>query len=267
MIRRMRVRLRTVLRSLVVILGASTVAIGVMLVIRQVVPQEPLRASNAEVGNYLQAVGAIYAVLLAFVVYAVWGQFNEARTQVDREANEVVDLFRTADGFPDEQRRQIQQSLARYVDAVLDEEWTAMARGDEPVFERVSLHLEAVWDGLHCFEPTSECHKGLHGEALTRYNDLSDVRTSRLTSARTRIPPGLKMLLYTGATVLVGSMYLLAIDEVVIHAIVTGAIAGAVSHILYLIADLDDAFDGDWQVSRDAFHRVQRYIARHGGAA
>jgi hypothetical protein len=58
-------------------------------------------------------------------------------------------------------------------------------------------------------------------------------------------------------------MYLLAVDEFAIHAIMTGALAGAVFHVLYLIADLDDAFAGDWRVTPQAFQRVQRYIARH----
>ena len=38
--------------------------------------------------------------------------------------------------------------------------------------------------------------------------------------------------------------------------------AGAVSHVLYVVIDLDDAFAGDWQVSPDAFKRVQRYMER-----
>lgn len=93
----MRLRLRTLAHSLVVILWASALAIGVLVVVRQLVPPDALRASNPEVGNYLQAVGAIYAVLLAFVVYAVWGQFKEARIdgdwQVSRDAFHRVQRY------------------------------------------------------------------------------------------------------------------------------------------------------------------------------
>ncbi len=259
----MPLRLRVLVRLAVVVLGASAVAIGLLLVTREVLPMATLRKSNNEVGNYLQAVGTIYAVLLAFVVYVVWGQFNDARTQVDREANEVVDLYRTADGFPEPQRAHVQRVLARYVDLVIDEEWAAMARGDEAAFERIGDHLDDVWDALHEFEPCTECHKTLHAEALGRFNELSDARTSRLTTSRTRIPLGLKLLLYVGAVVVVASMYLVAVDELAIHAIMTGSMAGAVFHVLYLVADLDDAFAGDWTVSPHAFERARRYIARH----
>jgi hypothetical protein len=33
----------------------------------------------------LQALGSVYAVLLAFVVFVVWQQFNDARSFVEKE--------------------------------------------------------------------------------------------------------------------------------------------------------------------------------------
>jgi hypothetical protein len=42
----------------------------------------------------------------------------------------------------------------------------------------------------------------------------------------------------------------------------TGALAGAVSHVLYVIADLDDAFAGDWQVPREPVERVRAHMER-----
>jgi hypothetical protein len=75
----------------------------------------------------------------------------------------------------------------------------------------------------------------------------------------------MKLLLYAGAVAVVGSMYLFGIERAWIHAILTGALAGALSHVLYLIHDLDSCFSGDWQVPLSAFLRVQRYIRGHTG--
>jgi hypothetical protein len=229
-----------VARLAVIVLGASAVAVLALALVRPALPTATLRASNPEVGNDLQAVGTIYAVLLAFVVYVVWGQFDAARKQVDHEANEVIDLFRTADGFPAAARAHVQRELTAYVAAVIREEWPAMATHGEAVLERTAGHLDRVWDGLHCLAPADDCQRALHGEALSRFNDLSDARTERLTSARMRIPFGLKLLLYVGAFVMVASMFLVQVDSFAIHAIMTGAMAGAVSHVLYLVIDLDD---------------------------
>jgi hypothetical protein len=243
-----------------VVVGAGMVTVGALYFSRQWLPIEDLRASNNEVGNYLQTVGTIYAVLLAFVVSAVWQQFNEARSVVEREATEVVDLFRIIDGFRGAPRRVLHQGLARYLDAVIAHEWQAMHAGDEARIETIGDELSAVWRGLHCYDPASDCERSLHAEALSRFNDLSDARTSRLVAARTRMPLGLRLLLYVGALVLVSSMFLLAVDRFAIHAVITGALAAAVSHVLYLVEDLDDAFSGLWRVSTAPFERARRQV-------
>src|SRR4051812_39543883 len=80
-----------------ILLGVGAAVAG-LLVVRQVVPARVLRESNDVVGNYLQTLGTIFAVLLAFVVFVVWSQFNDARQRVEAEANELLDLARTARG-------------------------------------------------------------------------------------------------------------------------------------------------------------------------
>ncbi len=254
--------LLTLLRLTPTVAGVSLAAVIGLVAFRQVVPLGDLRTQADAVGNYLQTVGGIYAVLLAFVVYVVWGQFNDARGHVEREAAALVDLHRTASGLPSDSRIAIQKELRTYVDAVLVDEWNAMAKGDEPTIERVGERLDSVWIMIHRCQPASECQHTVYSEVLSRFNDLSDVRTSRLVAARTRIPLALKILLYAGALITIMSLYFLAFDQLWIHASVTAALAGAIAHILYIIIDLDDAFAGDWQVDKTPFLRARKSFER-----
>jgi len=233
-----------------------------LIAFRRFVPLEALHAASNEIGNYLQTVGGIYAVLLAFVVYVVWGQFNEARGYLDREATALVDLHRTASALPSRSRAEIQRGLRAYVDAVLRDEWQAMACGDEATLDRVGDLLEDVWIAIHACKPCNDCQHTVYGEVLSRFNQLTDLRTSRLSAARARIPLAMTILLYNGAVLTVGSVYLLAFNELWLHAIVTAALAGAIAHILFLIRDLDDAFAGDWQVAQTPFKRALRNFDR-----
>jgi uncharacterized protein DUF4239 len=253
---------RTFLHLTPVVAGTSIASVLGLLGVRELISPAQLASSSDAVGNYLQTVGGIYAVLLAFIVYVVWGQFNDARTYVDREATALVDLHRIASGLPPKTRIEIQRELRGYVDAVLADEWRAMAKGDEVTMERIGERLEHVWVAIHSCEPCSECQNMIYGEVLSRFNDLSDVRTSRLSSSRARIPIAMKILLYAGAFIMIGSMWLMSFDKLWLHATVTAALAGAVSHILFLIRDLDDAFAGDWQVSRAPFERARRAFDR-----
>jgi hypothetical protein len=258
----MRRWLRTMLALAPPVTTAIALSIVGLVAVRALVPLEILRPANNEAGNYLQTLGTIYAVLLAFVVFTVWSQFNEARTLIEREANELVDLHRAASGLAAADGAPIQADVEEYVAVVLDREWPAMARGGGAELEDGGRVLDRMWGHIVAVEPGTECHRSIFDEILHRFNDLSDVRTQRLSSSRTRIPLGLRMLLYAGAVILVASMYLLAVDSFAVHALMTGALAGAVSHVLYVVADLDSAFSGDWQVPREAFERVARWIRR-----
>jgi len=256
-------RVARTLRALAPSVGLSIAAAVVGLyVVRRLVPREWLVDSNDVAGNYLQTLGTIYAVLLAFVVVVVWQQFNDARSAVEREANEVLDLFRTASGFSEPARGELRKQLQTYVSAVLEREWAAMARDENGVFEEVWSVFDRIAEVLHRCDPEAEREISLYCEALSRLNDLSDVRAVRLSTSRMKIPLALWILLYIGAVVTVGSMYLFAVSSFTVHAIMTGALAGAVSHVLYVIADLDDAFAGDWQVPREPVERVRAHMER-----
>ena len=241
---------------------ASAASVVGLMAFRAVAPLETLHDAANDLGNYLQTVGGIYAVLLAFVVFVVWGQFNDARSYIDREASALVDLHRTASGLPNTTRVAIQGHLQTYVDSVMRDEWLAMARHDESAIERVGHELDEVWVAIHQCRPETVCEQTMYSEVLSRFNDVTDLRTLRLTSARFRIPLTMKILLYTGAIIMTGSMYLVAIPQFWLHALVTAALTGAVAHILYLILDLDAAFAGNVQVSQAPFERARAAFAR-----
>ena len=141
-----------------------------------------------------------------------------------------------------------------------------MTHHDEHVIEKVGQRLERVWSAIHTCMPLTECQHTVYGEVLGRFNDLTELRTNRLVAASAKIPIAMNVLLYTGAVIMIGSMYLLPFDRFWLHATVTGAFAGAVAHILFLIWDLDDAFAGDYQVDRAPFLRARKSLAYTGDA-
>lgn len=252
--------LRTARALLPIVLGSVILSIAGLMVIRRLVPVETLRPSSNEIGSFIQALSTIYAVLLAFVVYVVWAQFNETRTLIDREANELLDLYRTARGFAKDTRDSIQRELHAYLCDVVEREWPALAVGDDAVLDDVGRRLDRVWNHITRLEPANDCHVALFDEVLSRFNDLSDCRTNRISASRMRMPLGLRLLMYAGAFFTIGAMYLLAFDRFAMHAIAVGTLAGAISHILYIVWDLDNPFNGDWQVEPRAFERVRKYM-------
>jgi hypothetical protein len=231
--------------------------IGLFLV-RRVAPTSWLHANNEVAGNYLQTLGTIYAVLLAFVVFVVWQQHNETRCAVEKEANELLDLYRIVQALPGTQ--QAQDCLQTYGRIVVDEEWEAMARGCSS--ETAERALEQIWHAILKVEPHSGREAPLYPEALARFNDLSDGRSHRLYCSLLRLPPSLWLLLLTNGGLVIGSMWLFGLQSFSAHALMTVALAGSIGFILFLVADLDNPFWGSWQVRPDAFHRALGHKAQ-----
>jgi hypothetical protein len=254
-------QLRTLIRLAPWVLGSAAVSILGLCVSRQLIDRERLRSSNDVLGNYLQTLGSIYAVLLAFVVYAVWQQFNEARAQVEREASEITELFRITQALPKLPRRTLQGILHDYCCGVLDCEWLAMAqRNGEREIANTARLLDDIWGTLHSFEPSSNMDSLIVSEAMDCFNELCNARTTRLSTSRLRMPRGLRLILYVGAVALMCSTWLFAVDDWGLHAWITGTTGGALAHVLYVVEDLDDCFHGDWQVPRDAFVRAREFM-------
>jgi hypothetical protein len=247
---------RTALALARPVVGSIALSVGGLVLTRQVIPFDVLRASNDVVGNYLQTVGSIYAVLLAFVVFVVWTQFNEARGYVEQESNELLDLYRAARGLPEPAAGQVLAAARRYAETVIGAEWSAMACGGPAGPGAAATIIDELWTAVHAAEATVEPDRSLYREVLKRLDDISDARSSRFNASRTSIPLALRILLYSGAVIMVGSMYLFAVSSFVVHAAITAALAGAISHVLYVIEDLDRCFQGHWQVSRLPFQRV-----------
>jgi len=137
-----------------------------------------------------------------------------------------------------------------------------MAVHDEVAIDRIGHKLDEVWVALHRCKPIGCQHEVLYGEALARFNDVNDLRTNRLTAANFRVPLTMKLLLYSGAVILIGSMYLVYIPDLWLHGLVTAALGGAIAHVLYLIHDLDDAFRGNLQVDKAPYERARASFDR-----
>lgn len=240
--------------SLLISSVSVLVAIGVVILVRWLVPQSTLAANNDAAGSYLQTLGTIYAVLLAFVVFAVWSQFNDTRAAVEREASDLADLHRVVHGFPEPRRGEVRQRILAYAQAVVEEEWEVMRRG--VVCTAPERLLDELWLSLEAIEPVGSRQEALFAEALSRFDDLSDSRTHRLVMAQLRLPPSIWLVLLLGGVLTVGSMLLFGVPHLWSHAGMTAALAGLICLVLGVVADLDNPFRGEWQVTPEPLRRV-----------
>ena len=124
----MLLELPTVLSFLIVaVLSASIAVLGLKLV-RRKFSAEMMKEHHEVAGFIFNAFGLIYAVLVAFVVFATWTDFDNTKKDIELEASCLSDLFFDSQGFPEPLRTSVQSAIIEYAETVVNEEWDYLAR-------------------------------------------------------------------------------------------------------------------------------------------
>jgi hypothetical protein len=82
---RLRLSVETILRLTPAVLGSTVFSIAGLCAAHACLDDQALLAAREAIGSSLQTLGSVYAVLLAFVVFVVWQQFNDTRGFVEKE--------------------------------------------------------------------------------------------------------------------------------------------------------------------------------------
>ena len=98
------------------------VALTGLHLVRKKYSAEVLRDNHEVAAIIFNAFGLFYGVMLAFVVFVTWSGYDDATKNLQLEASEALDIFHSAEAFPDPSNRIIQQGLRDYISSVYNDE-------------------------------------------------------------------------------------------------------------------------------------------------
>ena len=228
---------------------------GLTLVQRLVSPG--LRQEHNDVAGFIYAVlGVAYAVLLAFVVIAVWEQYQAARDTTDREANELAEIYWLAYQLPESEGRQVQELAQSYARVVVEEEWPLMEDGQ--FSPQAWALVDEIRQRIGQFESSTSNEQVLQDQGLTRVHDLADARRLRLLETHEDIPTILWVVLLSGGVITIGFTYLFGLENTWAHSLMVGALAAVIALVLFTIYSLDNPFAGDVRLDPEALELLLR---------
>src|SRR5262249_21132974 len=118
----------SVSQSIAVVILCLAAASGMLLLLRRLWPSANRRQHNDIVGWQVSILGTMYAVIIAFMLWNVWSNFQDAELNTEIEANSLVSLYRFSARLSPVEAKQIQSSVCKYAEVMLKYEWPAMAR-------------------------------------------------------------------------------------------------------------------------------------------
>jgi hypothetical protein len=249
----------TAFEDVLVVLGCILVSVVVLWLLNRVWPADQRRDHNDIIGWQVSVLGTTYAVILGFMLYAVWTSFQTADVNADSEANCLVSVFRLANGLPASQRDQVHQLAREYANVVIEQEWPAMQRGE---LSHAGHHaIEQIWSVVMQTKPATFEEQTSMNLALTEIDSMTEHRRVRQLQSQSKLPGILWIVLVAGGIITLLSSCMFGIDNFGLHCLQVVSLVLLISLILIAIADIDRPFQGVVHVSSRGFERARETFA------
>ena len=102
------------LEAVLVLVAATAITVAAMLLVRRRAPDGSYLSDGDRASGVFGMLSTGFALLLGFVVFLAFTRYDEARTGAETEALTVVELFQTAQLFPDTAQGRLSSELTCY---------------------------------------------------------------------------------------------------------------------------------------------------------
>jgi Protein of unknown function (DUF4239) len=245
----------TVFDDILVILVCTSASMLLLWLLQRFWPYSERRNHNDIIGWQVSVLGTTYAVIVGFMLYAVWTTFQSAEINAENEANCLVNVYRLADGLPAAQRVQVQQLARQYATEVIDQEWPAMNRDEATFSARGSI--EGLYAVVMQAKPATFAEQSSMNLALSEIASLTEHRRVRELESQSKLPSVLWVVLLVGGVITTISACLFGTENFRLHALQVFSLTLLLSLALVAIGDIDRPFQGTVRVWPRGFERAR----------
>jgi hypothetical protein len=237
--------------------GAS---LAFLLVVHRLWPADQRRPHNDLIGWQVTVLGTTYAVVIGFMLYAVWTTFQLASENAEAEANCLVNVARSAQGLPEAQRQEIKNLAEQYVNLMLTREWPDMSK--VMISHEAEGTVRKLWAVITETETRNTTEQTSRDHAFTELSRMTEHRRFRQLQAVSAFPGILWAVLIAGAVVTILSACLFGGADLKLHFVQVGALSLMLSLILAAIADINRPFQGSVHVPPFGFEHARATLAQ-----
>lgn len=217
-------------------MAVSSSIVGFLLVHRYI-PVRIRKIHNDIAGFVFGTLGAIYGVLLAFMVLVVWEQFNDAQRDVANEDSAMMALYHNVSAYPNSATRNTLLTgliqYARSSNAASERE----RPGQDP--EQTIKTIDQLMELFQKINPNGPHEEILYSRTLQDLNDLVKHRNLRLQAAYEELPGVVWIGVVAGAIILISCTFLFGTENVWAHIIMLSLMASLIAIIIYVVIEMD----------------------------
>jgi len=204
------------------------------------------RSANEMIGLTLTAFSTLYGILLGLLAVEAYQDFSAVKDVVSKEAQTIATLSYDLRGFPQPVREDLQKALRDYAREAIEAVHPPPDVSQNPQSD--SPALNALFSEIMSFQAKRKTEEVVHTEAFSRLNTLMEQRRYLIAAGEGGVPGELWNVICVGGLLLLGLVCMFDM-ELHVHLILSGALAVFLGSAVFLIAALDNPFNGGLTVS------------------
>ena len=230
---------------LAVLFVGGAVAYGVcgVLIGRKFTKRHVAEGHNDVLVPLFLTAGVIYAVLLGFMVVAVWESYDEAHTTAAEEAATLVPLYRQTTDMAQDKGDEMRALIREYAEDVATDEWESLQKtGHASIKAR-----KATGDVLRVFgtlNPATKVKEMIDAQFLQTFSSVLLLRNKRLQQASESLSWVMWLGAIGGGVITVGMSFVLYMDRRWPQVLMVGVMSGLIGTLLFMMMVLSRPFVG-----------------------
>jgi len=214
-----------------------------------------LEKNNEVTGIVFGAIALIYSLILAFVIVAVWDDYNDLDKTVETETDKLSNILAHTSNLPDSLKEIVGKSISDYSDQVVDQEWQMQETRTEypsaiPVLRQKMLNIQVE----------NNMQQRIFDAVDKDLSSISDLRRERLSHTHSQMPRLIWQILKAGTVLLILFTYFFHVPSARLKRLYLSFMVITISMCMFLIYTLDHPFNEQGGISNQSYRNVQQEI-------
>jgi len=221
--------------------------------------KKPVRHNNEVAGIIFGVITLIYSLIIAFVIIAVWENYEDLNETMENEAADLNTVLVHSNILPDSLKESVDLAIENYCQKVVSEEWGVSGN-------HIRLRESAI-PSLRLLLFKAQVHGEIQPSLITVLDEsltsVTRLREQRLSHTRAYVPPLVWTTLTIGSILVICFSYFLYMESVLLKRIFLTFLWSMMGMSLFLIYMLDHPFDGSGHVSKEPYELIIQLLTEN----
>ena len=208
--------------------------------------------NNEAAGIVFGALALIYSLLIAFVIVAVWENYDDLNLTIEKEADDLNSVLVHSAILHDSLRQPIIVSIKSYCQEVINKEWD-MTDNQEL---NTGSAIPALRLLLFRIEPSNKLQENVLTVIDNKLSEITNLHRQRLSHTRSNVPHLVWMVLIVGSIMVIIFSYFLHMESKHLKIVFLSFLWCLMGMCLFLVFMLDHPFVGSTQVSKAPYEEI-----------